>query len=56
LSIYQGSASNLFETPELAPGDTFESEAVGQAFPTGEWLLEVSTVTGWQGSLYVVTG
>lgn len=56
LSIYQGSAENLFETPPLGSGEVFTSEPVGQVFPTGEWLLEVSDVPGWLGTLWVVTG
>lgn len=55
LSIYQGSSENLFETPQLAPGAGFTSEAVGQVLPTGEWLLEVASVSGWLGTLWVVT-
>jgi hypothetical protein len=54
VAIYQGSSDNIFETPELAPGGSFESESVGEAFSTGEWTLEVSAVSGWLGTLVVV--
>lgn len=55
-NIYRGALEDLFQTPELTPGQHWASEAVGGQFPVGTWSLEIDQIADWVGTMLVVEG
>jgi hypothetical protein len=55
-NIYRGALEDLFQTPELTPGQQWASEAIGGQFEPDTWSLEIDQIADWVGTMIVVEG